>query len=278
MTYNELQREVCALGFEGELESEERLLFAARRAMNIIFTERPMYKTLTVSKPRMLPVLKIKCIEHKGGEQDSVSFCARSFSFSSYGSGSYTVTDPSGIRSCDFARDENLHRGYLHGEGKIEFKGDYFYTVYDLAFFDELYGEEINDIPVLDGSFEYRISDYTDDFLACASLPQDENGDVIEGSSVSCGIISVPTGYSGRITLKYKASPTHILGNADEDLILPDGCEHLLPLLVSAYVWLDDDTEKSDYYMMLYRDGMAAVRTFNRDALDNEYTVKDGWA
>ena len=125
MTYNDLCAEVCALGFEPEIESEDRLLFATRRAMNIIFTERPLYKTLTLSKPKMIPSLKIECIEHSGGVTDTVSASAKAYSFITCGSGSYTVTDSFEKRTYFFNANEKLHRGFLRGDGKIEFTGDY---------------------------------------------------------------------------------------------------------------------------------------------------------
>ncbi len=277
MTYNELREEVLALGFESELESEERLRFAAKRAMNIIFTERPLYKTLMLAKPNMAPILKIEQTEHRGGTEERFEFSAKSYSFISSGAGTYTVSDAAGVRSFDFGREKKQHRGFLHGEGSISFTGDFFYTVYNLAFFDELYGESESDIPLLDGFYEYDIKSYADDFLACGSAPEDEHGIPIEGASVSAGLIKIPTDFCGRVFVKYKSAPNALAGG-DDKLILPDGCEHLLPLLVSAYIWLDDDTEKSEYYMMLYREAMAAVRAYNRDALDGEYTVKDGWA
>ncbi len=278
MTYNELRSEVCALGFESDIESEERLLFAARRALNIIFTERPLYKNLSISKPKMTPIFKKEKLEHRGGEREEFEFNAKAFSFISSGVGYFTVTDELGERRWEFGTREHVHRGFLHGGGSIRFEGDYSYTVYSLALFDELYGEDITDIPLLDGFHEYKISDYVNDFLACCSAPENDSGYAIEGASVSAGVISIPESFSGRVNLRYKASPVYSGEIGDENITLPDGCEHLLPLLVSAYVWLDDDTEKSEYYMMLYREGMAAVRAYNRSAADFEYTVKDGWA
>lgn len=278
MTYNDLCAEVCALGFEPEIESEDRLLFATRRAMNIIFTERPLYKTLTLSKPKMIPSLKIECIEHSGGVTDTVSASAKAYSFITCGSGSYTVTDSFEKRTYFFNANEKLHRGFLRGDGKIEFTGDYFYTVYNIALFDELYGQNEKDIPLLDGFYEYDVKEYTNDFLSYVSMPEDENGHPITGASVSGNIISIPTEYCGRVLLKYKSAPTLIQGHENENLILPDGCEYLLPLLVAAYVWLDDDTDKAEYYMMLYRDGMAAVKAYNRVGVDTAYIVKDRWA
>ncbi len=278
MTYNELRSEVCALGFEPDIESEERLLFATNRAMNIIFTERPLYKTLSLSKPQMLPVFKTDSIEHKGSETLSLDVCGKSYSFITSGTGGYTVQDSYGTEAHEFSANEKVHKGFLHGNAKIEFFGEYFYTVYSFAVFDELYGESENDIPLLDGFYEYDVKQHAPDFLSYISSPEDELGNSIPGAEVSAGTMSIPTDYFGRIFLKYKAAPKPIGKNGDESLVLPDGCEHLLPLLVSAYVWLDDDTDKAEYYMMLYRDGMAAVRAYNRSAIDSEYTVKDGWA
>ena len=64
MTYNDLCNDVISLGFENELESPERMLNAARRALAIIYTERPIYKKLTVMKPKISPILKSSISSH----------------------------------------------------------------------------------------------------------------------------------------------------------------------------------------------------------------------
>ena len=88
----------------------------------------------------------------------------------------------------------------------------------------------------------------------------------------------IPESYFGKINLIYKRAPEKLVGNPDDDVPVPDGCEHLLPLLAASYVWLDDDPEKSQYYMSLYREAMSAVKYYDRAHIDNSYHVINGWA
>ena len=52
----------------------------------------------------------------------------------------------------------------------------------------------------------------------------------------------------------------------------------IVPLLAAAYVWLDDDAEKAQYYMSLYRDGMASLKLYSPRCVSTEYEDVTGWA
>ena len=77
--------------------------------------------------------------------------------------------------------------------------------------------------------------------------------------------------------ISYKAKPNLPSGAPDESLSLPPGCEHLLALLTAAYVWLDDDSDKAQSYMALYRDGINSVKLGNRRHIDKEFHDVYGW-
>ncbi len=277
MTYNEIRAEVLALGFETEIENEERLKLATRRALNLIFTERPLYKTLELYKSPNVPILKLQDFSHKGGVVDTIEFSAKSFSFTPHGKGSYRITDENGVTTEDFV-GEDVVRGFLHGSGKIEFLGDYFYTVSGLAFYDELYGESVADIPTASDFKEYDIKRHAPDFLCSVSSPEDRDGNLIKNSEITGGILKIPSEYSGVIRLTYKASAPLLSNDGEQEITLPEGCSHLVPLLTAAYFWLDDDAEKAEYYMSLYREAMIAVKLYTRAELNNTYTVPDNWA
>lgn len=278
MTYKELCAEIAALGFETELDSQERISSAVNRALMLIYTERPLYSKISIFKPPISSATRVGDFSHKGGTTDSFSYNARAFSFRTSGIGKYKICEGMREEIFEFSQNSELHRGFLHGEGRIDFVGEYSFSVYDFVFFDEIYGSALGDIPTLSGYTEYKIKDYAEDFLAFVSEPTDEDGKSIDGSSVRGGIMRVPDGYFGKINLIYKKSPKKILGNPDEDIVLPDGCEHLLALLAASYVWLDDDADKAQYYMSLYREAMSAVKYYGRAHVDNSYHVIDGWA
>ena len=278
MTYNDLCTEVAALGFESEIESQERLLTAARRALRMIFTERPLYDTATLYKSRITSAVKIDSLLHKGGYTDTVSYNAKAYSFKTSGVGSYKICEDGEERIYAFSGSGIVHRGFLHGEGELVFVGEYCYTVYDLRIFDEIYGASTDDIPVQSGYTEYDLSRFTQNFLSLASAPANEYGSAIPDSSVCGKIMRIPDEYSGKIHVRYKKAPSDISESSEEEIALPDGCEHLLPLLTAAFVWLDDDAEKAQYYMSLYKEAMAAVKYYERPHIDNSYHTADRWA
>ena len=277
MTYKELCEEVAALGFESGVDNESAVLTATRRALRIIFTERPSYKTLEIFKNAQTPSVELKEFSHKGSECDTVAFDSLAYSFKTSGIGRYRITDERGERSFDFSKDQTAHRGFLYGEGKIEFLGDYSYSVYDFALFDEIYGSSEDDIPFISGYREYDMKDYTDDFTSFTSSPTDSDGNAISGAFVRGTKIYVPDAYSGKIRIVYKRAPKDVNKNSDDEILLPDGCEHLLPLLVAAYVWLDDDADKAQYYMTLYRESMSSLKYYDRTQINTEYRDVNGW-
>lgn len=278
MTYKDLCADIACLGFESELDSPERVLHAVNRALMIIYTERPMYATLTINKPAVSPSAKINDFSHKGGASEVFYYNARAYSFKTSGIGKYKITEGETEKIFAFSQNEELHRGFLHGEGRIEFIGEYTFSVFDFILLDEIYSQSTDDIPTASEYMEYRIKDYAEDFLSFVSVPTDANGLCIKDASVKGGIMKIPNSYFGKINLVYKTAPVKMDGNPDMTVILPDGCEHLLALLSASYVWLDDDAEKAQYYLNLYREAMSAVKYYDRAILDNSYHITNGWA
>jgi hypothetical protein len=88
----------------------------------------------------------------------------------------------------------------------------------------------------------------------------------------------IPSDFSGKITLTYKRGAKNVTGIADEKILVPEGCGHLVALLAASYIWLDDDSEKAEYYMSLYREGMSAVKYYNRLQIGANYLSTNGWA
>ena len=277
MTYNDLCEEVKALGFEEELESSTRTFFAANRALRAIYTERPVYDTLTIYRADVQPYIRIDRIDHKGGECDTISFNARAYSFKSSGNGDFVINDAGGERTVSFSGNGTLHKGFLYGEGKISFMGEYAFSIFDISLFDDVLSESIEDIPSVDGFVKYNAERFVKNFLSFVSLPTDENGSVIKNSSALGNTLRIPYGFSGRINATYKVCP-RLSEDPSEEIPIPVGCDHLLPLLTAAYVWLDDDEEKSRYYMSLYREGLAAAKFYDRSLLNATYNETNGWA
>ena len=147
MTYNELCADITALGFETEIDSRERTLSAINRALLTIYTERPLYSSVSIYKPHVNPASRIEHFCHKGGEVDSFSYNAKAYSFTTSGIGQYKIIEGEKEEVYEFSQNSELHRGFLHGDGRIEFHGQYSYSVFDFLLFDEIYGEDLESIP-----------------------------------------------------------------------------------------------------------------------------------
>lgn len=278
MTYNDLCSEILSLGFESETDSPERLLSAAQRALHVIFTDCPLYETVSIYKSGISAASSIPVIRHKGGEINSVSYNAKAYAFRTSGTGNYKVCEDGSESIFSFSGKMQLNRGFLHGSGEIKFLGDYSFTVFEFSLYDELYGPSADDIPIPDEHTAYDVTDYTDSFLSFKSLPSDEYGNVIQGSSVMGSVMKIPSEYTGKIIATYKRAPQKLNGSPEEKIILPRGCEHLLALLSASYVWLDDSPEMARYYRTLYQESLASVRYNGRCEINPSYENVNGWA
>lgn len=278
MTLQDIKNEIIALGFESELEDTEAFNYAVRRAVATIYTERGIHKTLRIYQRNPKPDVHFSSILHEGGKTNVFTFPDGAYFFRVSGNGSFTVTDDSGTRESEFNSNNSIVRGYISGEGELTFCGDLSYTVYDLCHFSELFSDNIDELNY-GGVTEYSIQKIAPDYLGPYDRARDSSGELIAGAEICSGTLSVPYSYEGEIVLKYRCKPPIKKdAEADRELDIDPECEHLLPLLAASYVWLDDDAEKAQYYMSLYRDGMAALKLYSPRCLNAEYENVTGWA
>ncbi len=277
MKYKDLSSEVLTLGFETEWEEEAVLLSAVRRAITTIYTELPRSKTKELYK-QALERTEHSDIVHGSDENVTVKYDAKAYSFRTVGAGTYTLSDGRGSNSVSFTSEQNVHRGFLYGNGEINFSGSYAYTVYDIVFYKDILSANEADIPIKNSCSQYLLSELIPDGVSPLGIPSDGNGEPIEGSEISGGVMFIPENYFGKIILRYKKAPMLPTGDGEEEIDVPQGCEHLLPLLCAAYAWLDDDPEKAQYYMSLYRSGMDSLRYFTKNVSSIKPKDTNGWA
>ena len=116
-------------------------------------------------------------------------------------------------------------------------------------------------------------------FLAPRTPPLGSDGEPISGAFTHGSEIFLPHGFSGDVLLEYKRLPEPLSFSAtDATLDVSRECEHLVATLVAAYLLLDGNEALADYYMGLYREGMAAVKVYNRQRTGTKYTDTTGWA
>ena len=94
----------------------------------------------------------------------------------------------------------------------------------------------------------------------------------------SHGCFRAPFDYRGEIYLTYYRTPQPLdIDDYDMPIDVSEECAPMLPFLTAAFLWLDDDAGKAQYYMSIYRDMMANVKRFSTNKMDTEYRV-NGWA
>ena len=278
MTLNQLKNDVARLGFEKDLEDMDCLVASANRALSLIYIDRPVSKTaiLSFTGPRAIFVREF--IEHKEGTDVTLQVYGRSIYFRSVGKGSCIIRDNRGATTVPLESDGQITKRMLYGDATVTFTGEYYFTVSNLAVFDSLISSNTVDIPEYAPYRELIPSDYCDGFRAFSGYPKDSRGNTVKTVSLNDGRIIAPFDLRGELYLTYYRTPEPISGdNPNRSIDVSEECAPLLPLLTASFMWLDDDTQKAQYYMSLYRDLIANVRRYSTNKIDAKYST-NGWA
>ena len=80
----------------------------------------------------------------------------------------------------------------------------------------------------------------------------------------------------------YRKKPTEIENSGDAgenntEIVFDEEICSLLPLLVAAYIWIDDEPEKAQYYMNLYRERAAELERRTRSVAPVMMKNVYGW-
>lgn len=278
MTISELKSDVAHLGFEKEIEDEALFFASANRALSLIYIDRPVSKTATLSFRGPRITLLRDLIEHKGGEHIVIPITGKSLSFRSSGVGTCYISDSSGTSTVKLNGDRQLTKQFLSSDGSITFTGEFSYTINNLAVFEDLLSNNAIDIPEYSPNRELSPEDYCDGFRAFSGYPKDKFGNTVDAVKLVDGKVIAPFDYRGDLYLTYYRTPAPIKSSTyDEKIDVTDECAPLLPILTASFLWLDDDAGKAQYYMSLYRDMIANIRRFSNNKVDTEYSV-NGWA
>lgn len=179
---------------------------------------------------------------------------------------------------------KKLPNPYYTGEVAIEFSGDYDYTIRNLAMYDRVYSASEEDIVPYGKTVGYRMeTSLVDDFDRFDSPPLDSNGmHLFEGYSVTKDTVYLPIDKQGIYTIKYlhKVKPIDVYANINDpdiEIDLEDDLAAILPNLVAAYVWLDDEPDKAQYYYNLYLQRAEQIKRQSVDLNPIEFKSVYGW-
>lgn len=278
MTYNELKAQVASLGFERTVADDDGLRRGLMRGLDTLFTDLPevSVKRIYISAPKLTKVYKT--VEHSGTRTETFNLCGTAFSFRPHGDGAYTLSDGESVTRVNFYASDGVVKGRLtSGSGSIRFEGDCDYTVTALATFGGRYDATLGGVPEYAEKRTLDLGGVIPDFGGVAAVPVAVSGNMAGLElSVRASHLYLPFLLDGEVEVEYYRTPT-LPAAKDAPLDIPRGTEHLLAFLVASFIWLDDDADKAQYYMALYRDGLITYKHRTVAPRDRKYRT-NGWA
>ena len=280
MTLNDLQNEVLSLTFETEFDSRDAFVFTVNRALREIHSERDRTETLRIYKRKLEAKERYKKLTHIGGVDMEISLCGKAFSLTTVGIGKLLFTDGGLNEEIEFSGTRTVIKRFItSNEASLTFTGDFDYDVYELASFDFLKSDSVSDIPLYSDFEFFNIKDSVPLFLAFSSYPKDTLGAPIRNVKAEGSVLKIPREYEGEIFINYKRLPREILpADVDTEIDISPECSHLLALKCASYLLLDDNEGLAEYYASLYKNGMGAIKLYNRKDTSQKYEDVLGWA
>jgi len=304
MKVSELYKSVAQLGFEDSLEEDDRFFYAANRALlqvcklkpavsRYVLNHRPLANLITSSS-----FAPIERIEDLTFEAES----AKAYYFEADGngvayvekyvveSGEWSVVGTVAMSSTGaFVAYKGFIKDgaeFIDGRVRLRLSGEFIYSVRNVALYAFLRSSSAADIPAFEPFTRYDIKTLVSDFLAlcCPPIQEDDEGEVLnqtyrtEGDSV----LLLPYDKKGAYKVLYERMPTPLEndGAASDDeteIDLDEELCSLLPILVAAYVWVDDEPSKSEYYLALYRERAADIERRKVNNTPVRYRNTNGW-
>ena len=277
MTLKQLMSSVASLGFESEISDTAHFNEAVRRALDVMYVDREITRCVTVN--RHFPILSrvIPSYLHLGGDRSTaLKLNGRATAFITSGTGSYTVFDGDRTYTENFSGTA-VHKLFISDGAIITFYGNHSYTVSEIALYASTVSDDEDDIPLFSDLSEIKLKDLPHDYVSLAKEVTDIYGEelptVCEGD-----VIKLKKAHTGALKLTYRCKAPDINALAAEAKIdIPGELEALLPFITASFLWLDDDADKAQYYMAIYRDMITSLNLSRRGTQSTKYTT-DGWA
>ena len=305
MTISELYKQVAQLGFEDSLEDNDRFFYAANSALlqvnklrpaigNYLINHKPLENLVTEST--FSSIEKLEDLTFEATDSKSYYFEADGNGFAYIEKYNGEADEWSIFSTINLSSTGAFvaYKGFIKEGGnfvsgniRIRFTGDYIYNVRNVALYRHLFSDNANDIPAFQSYTRYDMKDLVDDFLAlcCPPIQEDAKNRVlnqeyeIEGNSV----ILIPYGNKGEYKVLYERNPARLevqedsVEESETEIDLDEELCTLLPILIAAYVWIDDEPEKSQYYMNLYRERAADIERKTKYTAPVIIKSSNGW-
>lgn len=304
MTITELKNQVIALGFETTLESESAFISATNRAILEVNDIQPKLSYFSVTQNNQENLINtgdsmFDIIQHTDTDLEYEAIEPKAYYFECDGNGTAyiekynTATEEWDITktiTLTSSRKFVVYKGLISSTTddvfRIRFSGSYIYNIRHIAAWAFLYSALEADIPYLEPYVRYDINTLVDDFLGFdKTIIKESSGETFKTTNYKTegnSVVLIDYTYSGQFNIWYKAYPTAITINDDQDateIDLPEDLANALPLLVAHYIWLDEKPDMSARYYDLYTVRAEELRNIKRVEQGTfSFTNTKGWA
>ncbi len=284
MLLSELSNEVNLLGYNTSTEDEGLFFSCVNRALRDLFAGRTITKNVTLAATGVKPISYIREIQSKSGEMVRLPAYGKAFSMRVHGTVTYSVKDGNDVNTytVDSPNEATLVKAFLTYGGIISLWGQFSFTIYDYSVYDQIFTQNLNDIPHYGPTVTFNLREIYGDFMSFVSPAKDRNGKAISGCILYDGRVEVDSSYRGEIFLSYRRLPSTVCEPINSDDIqmidIPTEYTHIFPLLVASYLFAGEDEVKAKYYRQLYDEGLELIDSCGYKELDYGYIDTNGWA
>lgn len=175
---------------------------------------------------------------------------------------------------------------FYTGTVRLRFAGEYILWVKNVAMYDKLRSGKVTDIPDFSEYVAYDFASLANDFASFVRPPIADAGQnkgfVLDSDYFVSGdaTLLIPASVKGSYSVRYNRKISSI--NQDENaettnIDLDDDLCAILPNLVAAYIWVDDEPTKAEYYLSLYREQAAEIYATAKKLEPVVYRNRNGW-
>lgn len=312
MRVSEIYEATAKLGFEDSLEDHKAFYYALNRAVLQVNAIRPRIASYEIFHRPLLNCVpeSERAVREVLSEMEIFADRARAYYFEAMGAGTYRVyverketenkeSEETESEPWVLRKEENFEKngftafsGFITNEDgtaavgrvKLVFCGNYVFTVRNVALYENIYSPDEEKIPAFCEYSKYDLSLLTSDFLSFEEKPIELDGYTVMSDEYDIeneSTVVLPYYKRGIFKVKYRRRPAPIkYGETPEEddtvIDLDDELASLLPSLVAAYVWLDDEPSKAQIYMSLYQERAMDVERRIKNVKPAAY-VTNGW-
>lgn len=298
MTVSDLYQAVAKLGFESELEDNDVFMYAANRAILQVNAIRPKTRRLRIHHAPLVNLLGNIGFEAVAKDETDLVYQAhgaRGYVFEADGHGACYVErleEDGWVMVHEQSFDTHgfeVFRGVIPGDAgtvRLRFVGEYLYYIRSIALYGRLRSGDSADVPEYAPMLSYDLAVMADDYMGLAAPPvTDDDVRITLGKGwtlESNHILHLPREWAGNYVVDVYRRPAPI---ADSEDLRTDGSEidldeelcALLPTLIASYVWADDEPQKAQYYLSLYREQVYAMEARKKTLEPAEIKSVNGW-